>query len=88
MYKALKDTNTGLVYDWGRKLENNDYEWVNIPSTMWKKEQEWTDSEISALFSPSSETVELSFDEPTEDEPDNSVDVEPDFLPPQENPIS
>ena len=37
MYKALKDTNTGLVYDWGRKLENNDYEWVNIPSTMWKK---------------------------------------------------
>ena len=57
MYKALKDTNTGLVYDWGRKLENNDYEWVNIPSTMWKKEQEWTDSEISALFSSSSEKV-------------------------------
>jgi hypothetical protein len=88
MYKALKDTNTGLVYDWGRKLENNDYEWVNIPSTMWKKEQEWTDSEISALFSPSSETIELSFDEPTEDEPDNSVDVQPDFLSEQENQIS
>jgi hypothetical protein len=88
MYKALKDTNTGLVYDWGRKLENNDYEWVNIPSTMWKAEQEWTDSEISALFSTSSEKVELSFEEPTEDEPDNSVDVEPDFLSQQENQIS
>ena len=88
MYKALKDTNTGLVYDWGRKLENNDYERVNIPSTMWKKEQEWTDSEISALFSSSSEKVELSFDEPTEDEPDNSVDVQPDFLSEQENQIS
>jgi hypothetical protein len=88
MYKAIKDTNTGLVYDWGRKLENNDYEWVNIPSTMWKKEQEWTDSEISALFSSSSEKVELSFDEPTEDGPDNSVDVQPDFLSEQENQIS
>jgi hypothetical protein len=88
MYKALKDTNTGLVYDWGRKLENNDYEWVNIPSNMWKKEQEWTDSEISALFYPSSETIELSFDEPTEDELNNSVDVQPDFLSEQENQIS
>lgn len=88
MYKAIKDTNTGVVYDWGRKLENNDYEWINIPSTMWKQEQEWTDSEISALFSSSSEKVELSFDEPTEDEPDNSVDVQPDFLSEQENPTS
>jgi hypothetical protein len=55
---------------------------------MWKKEQEWTDSEISALFSSSSEKVELSFDEPTEDGPDNSVDVQPDFLSEQENQIS
>lgn len=64
MFKSIKDTNTGVVYDWIKKLEDGTEISVNLPETMWKREQDWTHDEIEALFfsssSPSKEdTVEL-----------------------------
>lgn len=50
MFKAIKDTNTGFVYDWVKKLKDGTTLSVNIPSTNWKKEQEWSTEEIEALF--------------------------------------
>jgi hypothetical protein len=51
MFKAIKDTNTGFVYDWVKKTEDGTIISVNIPSSNWKREQDWTTEEIDALFS-------------------------------------
>ena len=63
MFKATKDTNTGVVYDWIKVLEDGTEILVNIPETNWKVEQAWTDEEIQQLFvmSPVPETTEPSF---------------------------
>lgn len=63
MFKATKDTNTGVVYDWIKVLEDGTEILVNIPETNWKVEQAWTDEEIQQLFvvSPAPETTEPSF---------------------------
>jgi hypothetical protein len=51
MFRAIKDTNTGFVYDWVKTLGDGTELSVNIPSSMWKREQDWTNEEIEALFS-------------------------------------
>jgi hypothetical protein len=51
MFKAIKDTNTGFVYDWVKKTEDGTLISVNIPRSNWKREQDWTTEEIDALFS-------------------------------------
>lgn len=48
MYKALKDVNNGVVYQWTDLSTNNS---VIIDSTNWKKETEWSTEEIASLFS-------------------------------------
>jgi hypothetical protein len=51
MIRAVKDTNTGAVYEWVKTDANGVETWVNIPEKNWKREQEWTSEEIEALFS-------------------------------------
>lgn len=51
MFRAIKDTNTGFVYDWIKTLADGTELSVNIPSSMWKREQDWTNEEIEGLFS-------------------------------------
>jgi hypothetical protein len=51
MFRAIKDTNTGVVYDWVKKQEDGSEVSVNIPAELWKREQDWTSEEIAALFS-------------------------------------
>jgi len=51
MFRANKDTNTGVVYDWVKKQEDGSEVWVNISAERWKKEQDWTSEEIENLFS-------------------------------------
>ena len=50
MFRSIKDTNTGVVYDWVKTDADGTETWVNIPSEMWKREQDWTNEEIEALF--------------------------------------
>lgn len=58
MIRAVKDTNTGVVYDWIKTLDDGTEIHVNIPDTNWKREQDWTSAEIEALFT--SEPVEIT----------------------------
>lgn len=51
MFRAQKDTNTGVVYDWVKIDSDGTETWVNIPEDMWKREQDWTNEEIESLFS-------------------------------------
>lgn len=51
MFRANKDTNTGVVYDWVKKQEDGSEVWVNISAEHWKIEQDWTREEIENLFS-------------------------------------
>jgi hypothetical protein len=53
MFKAFKDTNTGEVYDWVKINEDGTSISVNVPAHLWKKEKDWTEEEIEALFSGS-----------------------------------
>jgi hypothetical protein len=50
MFRSIKDTNTGVVYDWIKKQEDGSEVSVNIPPELWKREQDWTNEEIEALF--------------------------------------
>ncbi len=50
MFRTIKDTNTGYVYDWYKLNEDGTESHFNVPSTMWKREQDWTQEEIDALF--------------------------------------
>jgi hypothetical protein len=52
MLRAIKDTNTGAVYDWVKQNDDGTVISINIPRDNWKKEQEWTTEEIDALFAP------------------------------------
>lgn len=70
MFKAIKDTNTGVVYDWVNELSDGTTISVNIPSNNWKKEQEWTKEEIENLFSLTTNTAEA----PTKPTPSVEVD--------------
>lgn len=58
MFRAIKDTNTGVVYEWVKTDSEGVETWINIPSENWKKEQEWTNEEIEALFSAAPSTAE------------------------------
>lgn len=51
MFRANKDTNTGVVYDWVKKQEDGSEVWVNVSAEYWKREQDWTREEIENLFS-------------------------------------
>jgi hypothetical protein len=59
MFKAIKDTNTGVVYDWIKEVGDGTTISVNIPSSNWKKEHEWTKKEIENLFSPPSKPIKV-----------------------------
>jgi hypothetical protein len=50
MFRAIKDTNTGAVYDWYKINEDGTESHFNVPRGMWKREQDWTQEEIDALF--------------------------------------
>jgi hypothetical protein len=58
MIRAIKDTNTGVVYDWVKTLDDGTEQWVNVPSNNWKREQDWTTQEIESLFNPQEESVD------------------------------
>ncbi len=64
MFRAIKDTNTGVVYDWVNTLEDGTEIWVSIPPENWKRENEWTSEEIELLFSTAQENTK-SDDDPT-----------------------
>lgn len=57
MFRATKDTNTGVVYDWYRKNEDGTETHVNVPEHKWKREQDWTQSEIAAMFDESIDSL-------------------------------
>jgi hypothetical protein len=60
MIRAVKDTNTGVVYEWVKTTPDGVEHWANIPESNWKTEQHWTPEEIEALFS-SSAAADSSF---------------------------
>ncbi len=78
MYTAIKDTNTGYVYDWIKTFEDGSSTSINLPPELWKIEQEWSLKEIDALFD---EPVNVLFDEP-------SVDQKPENVKPKKNIIN
>jgi len=65
MFRAIKDTNTGVVYDWIKTDENGNETSVNLPRELWKKEQDWTNEEIEALFSGNQITDSVTSDNST-----------------------
>jgi hypothetical protein len=50
MFRAIKDTNSGVVYDWVKILEDGSEVFVNVPTAQWKTQQEWSVEEVAALF--------------------------------------
>lgn len=52
MFRAIKDTNTGVVNDWYRDNGDGTESHFNVPRDMWKREQDWTVEEVAALFEP------------------------------------
>lgn len=59
MFTAIKDTNTGVVYDWYMKNEDGTEVHVSVPRESWKKEQDWSTEEIAALFVNSDKKPEI-----------------------------
>ncbi len=64
MFRAIKDTNTGEVYDWYKLNEDGTESHFNVPSSMWKREQDWTQEEIDALFNNTVIETSISSDTP------------------------
>lgn len=70
MYKAIKNINTGHVYDWIKTYEDGSSISVNVPEELWKTEQEWSEKELEALFN---EPIDSLFIEPTSTEPNSKT---------------
>jgi hypothetical protein len=64
MIRAVKDNNTGAVYEWVKTNAQGVETWVNIPQENWKREQDWTHAEIEALFAQDPQVEELLVEEP------------------------
>lgn len=52
----LTDKNTKVVYEWRMEKEDGSSDRVTLFRDQWKKQNEWTEAEIAALFTVGEDT--------------------------------
>lgn len=80
MFRAIKDTNTGVVNDWYRDNGDGTESHFNVPRDMWKREQDWTIEEVAALFEPMPVAAPVVEETDTSTVVDTAISDEPSFL--------
>lgn len=78
MFRAIKDTNTGVVYDWYKLNKDGTESHFNVPSELWKVEKDWSVEELEAHFGV--EVSDQITDATTAPEITDTTSDEPSFL--------